>query len=339
MFINKPKHTSLASLLRNNWEKSEILELFALPFNDLLFKAQTIHRQYFDPNEIQLSTLVNIKEGGCPEDCSYCSQSLANETEVKAKPMMPLEQILSSAKAAKELGASRFCMGAAWRSPNSRDFKKLLTAIGSVKAIGMETCATLGMLSAEQAGALKNAGLDYYNHNLDTSPEFYPQIITTRTYQDRLDTLAYIRDAGINLCCGGIIGMGETLMDRAGLLQTLVNLPRHPESVPINMLIRVQGTPMDSAADPDPFDLVRIIAVARILMPASWVRLSAGRSEISDELHALCFHAGANSIFYGDMLLTAENPSHLKDQALFRKLGLREQREIKSEHPAACAHH
>lgn len=339
MFINKPKHNPHPVLIRNDWEKAEILELFALPFNDLLFKAQSIHRQHFDPNEIQLSTLVNIKEGGCPEDCSYCSQSLANETEVKAKPMMPLDQILSSAKAAKDLGASRFCMGAAWRSPNPRDFKKLLTAIVSVKAIGMETCATLGMLSAEQARALKNAGLDYYNHNLDTSPEFYPQIISTRTYQDRLDTLAYVRDAGINLCCGGIIGMGETLMDRAGLLQTLANLPRHPESVPINMLVRVQGTPMDSAADLDPFDLVRIIAVARILMPASWVRLSAGRTEMSEELHALCFHAGANSIFYGNMLLTAENPSHLKDQTLFRKLGLREKQDIKTEHPAACAHH
>jgi len=339
MFVNKPKQTPLAGLIRNDWEKDEILELLTLPFNDLLFKAQTIHRQHFDPNEIQLSTLVNIKEGGCPEDCSYCSQSLANETEVKARPMMPLEQILSSARAAKDLGATRFCMGAAWRSPNSRDFKKLLQAIVSVKTMGMETCATLGMLSAEQARSLKAAGLDYYNHNLDTSPEFYPQIITTRTYQDRLDTLAYVRDAGINLCCGGIIGMGETLIDRAGLLQTLSNLPRHPESVPINMLIRVRGTPMDSAADLDPFDLVRTIAAARILMPASWVRLSAGRTDMSEELHALCFHAGANSIFYGNMLLTAENPAHQKDRALFRKLGLREHQEHKSEHPSACAHH
>lgn len=339
MFINKPKQTPLTGSIRNDWDKAELLDLLTLPFNDLLYNAQSIHRQHFDPNEIQLSTLVNIKEGGCPEDCSYCSQSLANETEIKAKPMMPLVQILSSARMAKDLGASRFCMGAAWRSPNSRDFKKLLNAIGSVKAMGMETCATLGMLTAEQAGALKSAGLDYYNHNLDTSPEFYPQIISTRTYQDRLDTLTYVRDAGINLCCGGIIGMGETLNDRAGLLQTLANLPRHPESVPINMLIRVKGTPMDSAADLDPFDLVRTIAVARILMPASWVRLSAGRTEMSEELHALCFHAGANSIFYGNMLLTAENPAHQKDRALFRKLGLREQQERKSEYPSACAHH
>ena len=339
MLSENPKHLPSRVMLRNNWEKYELMELFARPFNDLLFQAQFSHRQYFDPNEIQLSTLVNIKEGGCPEDCAYCSQSARNDTGIQAKPMMHLEQILLAAKEAKKIGATRFCMGAAWRSPRAKDFQKLLTAVESVKALGIETCATLGMLSVDQARALKDAGLDYYNHNLDTSPEYYQQIITTRTYQDRLDTLAHIRDVGIHLCCGGIIGMGEGVDDRAGLLLSLANMPRHPESVPINMLIRVQGTPLEAGAELDPFDLVRTIAVARILMPASWVRLSAGRTGMSDELQALCFHAGANSIFYGNMLLTAENPEHQKDKALFQRLGLREQKEIKSEHPSACAHH
>jgi biotin synthase len=325
--------------IKHDWHKAEVMALFELPFNDLLFRAQSLHRDFFDANEIQLSALLNIKEGGCPEDCAYCSQSARHDTTIKAKPMLPLEQVIMAARDAQAQGASRFCMGAAWRSPRKKDFKQMLEAVSAVKSLGLETCATLGMLTAEQALELKQAGLDFYNHNLDTSPEYYQQIISTRTYGDRLQTLEYVRNAGLNVCCGGIIGMGEDMADRAELLRTLANLPQHPESVPINMLIKVEGTPLAEKDDLDPFDLVRTIAAARIMMPASYVRLSAGRSAMSDALQALCFHAGANSIFYGNMLLTAENPEHQQDKALFKRLGLREKREIKSEHPAACAHH
>lgn len=307
---------------RHNWTKPEALALFALPFNELLFQAATIHRQHFSANEVQISTLCSIKTGGCPEDCNYCSQSASFETPVKATKMMDVEAVLNDARAAKAAGASRFCMGAAWRSPKGRDMEKVTTMIREVKAMGLETCATLGMLSPEQALELAHAGLDYYNHNLDTSEEYYQEIITTRTYQDRLNTLANVRDAGMKTCCGGIMGMGEKQEDRAGLLVTLANLPVHPESVPINLLIPADGTPLGGSARIDGIDFVRTIAVARIMMPESMVRLSAGREGMSDELQAMCFFAGANSIFTGEKLLTAANPTHDADAALFGKLGL-----------------
>jgi biotin synthase len=319
-------HHTLPSALsapRHDWTREEVRELFGLPFPDLIFRAAQVHREHFDPSEVQISTLLSIKTGGCPEDCAYCPQSARFETGVTAEKLMNLKAVLAEARAAKAGGATRFCMGAAWRSPKDRDLEKVCEMVEGVKALGLETCATLGMLTAEQALRLKGCGLDYYNHNLDTSPEFYGEIITTRTYQDRLDTLEHVRAAGINVCCGGIVGMGESLEDRVGMIATLAGLPVHPESVPINMLVRVEGTPLAHSKTLDPLDFVRTIAVARITMPASMVRLSAGREDMSEETQALCFVAGANSIFYGPKLLTTPNPSRDRDLALLDKLGLR----------------
>ncbi len=310
------------SEIRHNWTLTEASALFALPLNELLFQAATVHRAHFNPSEVQISQLCSIKTGGCPEDCNYCSQSAKFDSPVKATKLMEIEQVLADARAAKTAGASRFCMGAAWRNPKARDMEKVTGMIREVKAMGLETCATLGMLTAEQASELKAAGLDYYNHNLDTSEEFYGEIITTRSYQDRLDTLAHVRDAGMKTCCGGIMGMGETVVDRASMLVTLANLPIHPESVPINLLIPAEGTPLQGKARIDAIDFVRTIAVARIMMPTSMVRLSAGREGMSDELQAMCFFAGANSIFVGEKLLTAANPAQDADALLFAKLGL-----------------
>lgn len=308
--------------IRHDWRHEEIEALFALPFADLMFRAQTIHRQHFDANEVQISTLLSIKTGGCPEDCGYCPQSVHHESAVKAEPLMALDQVLESAAKAKDSGASRFCMGAAWRSLKDRDLDRIADMVSGVKDMGLETCVTLGMLEEHQAKRLKEAGLDFYNHNLDTSPEFYGEIINTRTYQDRLDTLSYVRDAGINVCSGGIVGMGEGRHDRAGLLAALANLPSHPESVPINLLVQVEGTPLDGIDNLDPFEFVRTIAVARIMMPQSFVRLSAGREYMTDELQAMSFLAGANSIFYGEKLLTTDNPDTDHDQRLFARLGI-----------------
>ena len=310
-------------LLRHDWTREEVRALFALPFPELMFRAAAVHRENFDPAEVQISTLLSIKTGGCPEDCAYCPQSAKFDTGVKAEKLMELDAVLAEARAAKAGGASRFCMGAAWRSPKDRDLDKVCAMVEGVKSLGMETCVTLGMLSGEQARRLKDCGLDYYNHNLDTSPEYYGEIITTRTYQDRLDTLEYVRDAGIHVCCGGIVGMGEGLDDRVGMITTLASLPAHPESVPINMLVQVEGTPLAGRAKLDAFDFVRTIAVARICMPASVVRLSAGREDMSEETQALCFIAGANSIFYGPKLLTTPNPGRDRDMALLDRLGLR----------------
>ncbi|MFY9818321.1 MAG: biotin synthase BioB [Pseudolabrys sp.] len=312
-----------SSLPRNDWTREEVRSLFALPFPELIFRAAQIHRENFDPSEVQISTLLSIKTGGCPEDCAYCPQSAKFETGVKAEKLMDLETVLAEARVAKAGGASRFCMGAAWRSPKDRDLDKVCDMVEGVKALGMETCVTLGMLTGEQARQLKTCGLDYYNHNLDTSPEFYGEIITTRAYQDRLDTLEHVRAAGINVCCGGIVGMGEKLEDRVGMIATLASLATHPESVPINMLVRVEGTPLADTGTLDPLDFVRTIAVARITMPSSMVRLSAGREDMSEETQALCFLAGANSIFYGPKLLTTPNPGRDRDMALLDKLGLR----------------
>lgn len=305
------------------WSIEAVVTLLEQPLNDLLFRAQTTHRFNFDPNEVQLSTLLNIKTGGCPEDCAYCPQSARYDTGVESEALLDVETVRRAAQIAKANGATRFCMGAAWRSPKDRDLDKVIPLIEAVKALDLETCVTLGMLKPAQAGRLKGAGLDYYNHNLDTSPEFYDQIITTRTYQDRLDTLDYVRSAGINVCCGGIIGMGETTVDRAGLLSSLANLPEPPESVPINLLVKVEGTPLGDTAEIDSIDMVRMVAAARIMMPCSYVRLSAGREEMNDETQALCFFAGANSIFYGEQLLTTPNPVADSDQALFAKLGIK----------------
>jgi biotin synthase len=309
-------------MLRHNWSKAEVLSLFALPFNDLIFQAQTVHRQYFDPNQVQISTLLSIKTGACPEDCKYCPQSAHHNAELAPERLMQVDDVLAKAKMAKQQGATRFCMGAAWKNPRVKDMPYVLEMVRKVKAIGLETCMTLGRLDEDQAGQLASAGLDYYNHNLDTSPEFYPQIITTRTYQQRLDTLDHVRSAGMKVCAGGIIGMGETLSDRAGLLLQLANMSVHPESVPVNMLVRVAGTPLQKMEDLEPFDFIRTIAVARILMPASHVRLSAGRQDMNEQMQALCFLAGANSIFYGERLLTTDNPSTTHDQELFHKLGI-----------------
>jgi biotin synthase len=306
--------------VRNDWSLAEVEALFALPFMDLIFEAQRVHRLHQVPNTVQISTLLSIKTGACPEDCAYCPQSVRYDTGLEAEELMELEAVAEKARAAKQAGATRFCMGAAYRSPKPKDLRKVTAMIREVKALGLETCATLGMVSLPQALELKAAGLDYYNHNLDTSPEYYEKIITTRTYQDRLDTLQAVRDAGMSLCCGGIVGMGEAPQDRAGLLHTLATLPSHPESVPINQLVRVAGTPLERAAALDPFDFVRTIAVARILMPRAHVRLSAGRSDMSDELQALSFLAGANSIFYGEKLLTTGNPDTAHDQHLFERL-------------------
>jgi biotin synthase len=313
-------------LPRHDWTREQVRALFALPFPDLVFRAAQVHREHFDPSEVQISTLLSIKTGGCPEDCAYCPQSAKYDTGVQADKLMAVEAVLAEARAAKAGGASRFCMGAAWRSPKDRDLDNVCAMVEGVKALEMETCATLGMLTAEQAARLKASGLDYYNHNLDTSPEFYGAIITTRTYTDRLDTLDHVRSAGIHVCCGGIVGMGETLEDRVGMIATLAGLPAHPESVPINMLVRVEGTPLGQAPALDPIDFVRTIAVARIAMPASMVRLSAGREDMSEETQALCFLAGANSIFYGPKLLTTPNPGRDRDMALLDKLGLRPMR-------------
>ena len=313
--------------VRNDWTREEVRALFALPFPDLMFRAASVHRLHFDPTEVQISTLLSIKTGGCPEDCAYCPQSAQYNTGVKAEKLMAVEKVLAEARAAKASGASRFCMGAAWRSPKERDLDSVCAMVEGVKALGLETCATLGMLTPEQALRLKDSGLDYYNHNLDTAPEFYGKIISTRCYQDRLDTLAHVRAAGINVCCGGIVGMGEGAEGRVGMIATLASLPAHPESVPINMLVQVEGTPLATgalkAAKLEPLDFVRTVAVARITMPASVVRLSAGREDMSEETQALCFLAGANSIFYGPKLLTTPNPGRDRDMRLLDKLGLR----------------
>ena len=312
----------MSAVIRNDYSRAEVLALLDLPFADLMHKAGEVHRERFNPNQVQVSTLLSIKTGGCPEDCAYCPQAARYDTGLKAQKLMALEDVLDKAAQAKAAGATRFCMGAAWRSPKDRDVAKVAEMISGVRALGMEACATLGMLNAEQAKALKDAGLDYYNHNLDTAPEDYGDIIKTRDYQDRLDTLEHVREAGLKTCCGGIVGMGEGRAQRAGLLMSLANLPEHPGSVPINRLVQVQGTPLHGTALLDPFEFVRTIAAARILMPNAMVRLSAGRAEMSEELQALCFLAGANSIFYGEKLLTTGNPDVEADQALFAKLGI-----------------
>jgi biotin synthase len=322
-FETAPRFAGPDGDLRHDWTRAEIRELFALPFPDLIYQAQTLHRQNFDPVEVQVSTLLSIKTGGCPEDCAYCPQSAKYDTGVKAEKLMEIDKVLAEAKAAKDAGASRFCMGAAWREPKDRDLDKVCAMIEGVRAMGLETCVTLGMLTNAQAQRLKQSGLDYYNHNLDTSPEFYGEIITTRTYQERLDTLDHVRDAGIHVCCGGIVGMGEGADDRAGMIHALATLPVHPESVPINLLVQVEGTPLASGAALDPIDFVRTIAVARIAMPRSLVRLSAGREDMTDEMQALCFIAGANSVFYGPKLLTTPNPAADRDRQLMDRLGLR----------------
>jgi len=307
---------------RHGWTRDDVLALMALPFPELMFRAQTVHRAHHDPARVQISTLLSIKTGGCPEDCAYCPQSAGYEAGVPASKLMDVGAVLAEAQAAQQAGATRFCMGAAWRSPKDRDLDSVCAIVEGVRALGMETCVTLGMLTAPQAARLREAGLDYYNHNLDTSPEFYGEVITTRVYQDRLDTLAHVRDAGINVCCGGIVGMGEGEADRAGLIATLASLPTPPESVPINALVRVEGTPLAQAAPIDALDFVRVIAAARITMPASYVRLSAGREEMTDEAQALCFLAGANSIFYGPRLLTTPNPAAARDRVLLARLGM-----------------
>jgi biotin synthase len=319
--------------VRSDWTLAEARALFELPFNDLLYHAQRVHRQNFDPNRVQVSTLLSIKTGACPEDCAYCPQSVRYETEVGREELMDLGDVLDAARTAQHNGATRFCMGAAYRNPRRKQLEQIKVMVREVRALGLETCATLGMLTPGQARELKDAGLDYYNHNLDTSEAFYGEIITTRTYQDRLDTLAAVRDAGLNVCCGGILGMGESELDRVQLLLTLATLPQHPESVPINQLVQVEGTPLHGLPPLDPLDLVRTIATARLLMPGSYLRLSAGRTDMSDAVQALCFLAGANSIFYGDKLLTTPNPGRTRDEELFARLGL--QPEAGSAAPAA----
>ncbi|WP_018142184.1 biotin synthase BioB [Thioalkalivibrio sp. ALJ7] len=308
---------------RHDWNTDEVETLLDLPLNDLIFRAQTVHREHFDPNAVQVSTLLSIKTGACPEDCAYCPQSAHHEVEIERERLLPLDEVLEAARNARAQGATRFCMGAAWRNPTDKNLERVIEMVRAVKEEGLETCMTLGMLKAEQARRLSEAGLDYYNHNLDTSPEFYGHIISTRTYEDRLETLEHVREAGMNVCCGGILGMGESRRDRARLLQQMANLPKHPESVPINQLIQVEGTPLHGIEHLDPLEFVRTIAATRILMPASYVRLSAGRTEMSDEMQALCFLAGANSLFYGDTLLTTPNPGENHDLALFERLGLR----------------
>jgi biotin synthase len=319
--MNAPHPADTAA--RTDWPREEIAALFALPFPELMFRAQSVHRRNFDPTEVQISTLLSIKTGGCPEDCAYCPQAAQYDTGVKAAKLMDVDAVLADAARAKAAGASRFCMGAAWRSPKDKDLDAVCTMIEGVKAMGLESCVTLGMLTAPQAGRLKDAGLDYYNHNLDTSPEYYRHIISTRTYEDRLETLENVREAGLSVCCGGIVGMGESAEDRVGMIHALATLPSHPQSVPINALVQVEGTPVAKAEPLDPLDFVRTIAVARITMPASVVRLSAGRETMSAETQALCFLAGANSIFYGEKLLTTANPQTDADRALFTRLGLK----------------
>jgi len=316
--------------LRHDWKLKEVTKLFDLPFNDLIYKAQSTHRHFFSANEVQVSTLLSIKTGGCAEDCKYCPQSSHYDTDLKAEKLMDADEVIKQAKNAKDSGASRFCMGAAWRSPKDRDIPKIVEMIKGVKSLGLESCMTLGMLTKEQADKLSEAGLDYYNHNIDTSEEFYGEIITTRTFEDRLNTLENVREAGMNVCCGGIVGMGESKKDRASMLITLANMPKHPESVPINLLVQVEGTPLTGQIKTDNFDFIKTIAVARIMMPSSYVRLSAGREEMNDEMQALCFMAGANSIFYGEKLLTTPNPDKNEDMQLFARLG------IKTLNPEKC---
>ena len=316
------KRNMVLAETEKRWSVAQIVELYELPFSDLIHRAQTVHRENFDPNAVQISTLLSIKTGGCSEDCGYCPQAARYHTDVENEPLMPIDEVLAAARAAKESGASRFCMGAAWRSPKQKDLEPVLKMISEVKAMGLQTCATLGMLKEGQAAQLKDAGLDYYNHNLDTAPEFYGDVITTRTYQDRLDTLDSVREADINVCCGGIIGMGESRNQRAGLIAQLANMERPPESVPINLLTQVEGTPLHGIEDLDQFEFIRTIAAARITMPKSFVRLSAGRQSMHEGIQALCFIAGANSIFYGEKLLTTGNPEAETDKQLFAKLGL-----------------
>ncbi|TWI56749.1 biotin synthase [Pseudomonas duriflava] len=317
-----------ATATRHDWTLADVRALFELPFNDLLFQAQTVHRQHFDPNRVQVSTLLSIKTGACPEDCKYCPQSGHYNTGLDKEKLMEVEKVLKAAEEAKAIGSTRFCMGAAWKHPSAKDMPYVLQMVKGVKALGLETCMTLGKLDREQTQALAEAGLDYYNHNLDTSPEYYGNIITTRTYADRLETLSYVRDAGMKICSGGILGMGESVDDRAGLLIQLANLPEHPESVPINMLVKVKGTPLAEEKDVDPFDFIRTLAVARIMMPKSHVRLSAGREQMNEQMQSLAFFAGANSIFYGEKLLTTGNPQAEKDMLLFKRLGIKpEERE------------
>jgi len=323
------------SILRHDWSLTEIKALFDLPFNDLMFQAQTVHRQNFDPNSVQISSLLSIKTGACPEDCSYCPQSSKYDTGLEKERLLPLEEVKQAAINAKQNGATRFCMGAAWRNPTDRNLQNVIEMISVVKDLGMETCVTLGMLTKQQTQRLKQAGLDYYNHNLDTSPEYYKDVITTRTYQDRLDTLKHVQEENINVCCGGIVGMGEAETDRAGLLQQLANMSKHPESVPINLLVQVKNTPLYGTETLDPLVFVRTIAVARIMMPNSAVRLSAGRNEMSDELQAMCFLAGANSIFYGEKLLTTANPEENRDMQLFARLGIKPQALKQAQQSAA----
>ena len=318
--------TAQTITIRNDWTKAEVEALFAMPFNDLLFNAQVVHRQHFNPNEVQVSTLLSIKTGACPEDCKYCPQSARYDTGLEKERLLEIEKVIQRAKEAKQVGSTRFCMGAAWRNPRDRDMPYILKMVEEVKSLGLETCMTLGLLTRDQAVALKQAGLDYYNHNLDTSPEYYGDIITTRTYEDRLNTLENVRAAGMNVCSGGIVGMGETVSDRASMLVQLANLPEQPQSVPINMLVKVKGTPLDSVEDLDYFEFIRTIAVARIMMPKSHVRLSAGREAMNEQMQAMCFMAGANSIFYGCKLLTTSNPDTHEDVMLFKKLGINTER-------------
>jgi biotin synthase len=332
-------HTLLGTV-RHDWSLEEVQSLFAMPFLDLLFHAQRVHRQHHEPSTVQMSTLLSIKTGACPEDCAYCPQSVRYDTGLERETLLNVSEVVTAARRAKDAGATRFCMGAAYRSPKPKQVAAVAQMIREVRALGLETCATLGMLTPAQAEELKDAGLDYYNHNIDTSPEFYGEIITTRTFQDRLDTLEAVREAGLKVCCGGIVGMGETSTDRAQMLITLANLPAHPESVPINQLVQVPGTPLHGKPGVDPFDFVRTIAVARLMMPAAHVRLSAGREAMSDELQALCFMAGANSMFYGEKLLTTGNPDVERDQRLFARLGIRpeESTATPTAPVKACAH-
>ncbi|OUL76423.1 biotin synthase BioB [Paraburkholderia hospita] len=321
--VTPSQAAAVADAAATRWRVADVVALYDLPFNDLLFRAQQVHREHFDANTVQLSTLLSIKTGGCEEDCAYCPQSVHHDTGLKAEKLMEVEDVLAAAQVAKQNGATRFCMGAAWRNPKDRHLEPIKDMIRGVKAMGLETCVTLGMLETHQAQSLRDAGLDYYNHNLDTSPEFYGQIISTRTYQDRLETLERVRDAGINVCCGGIVGMGESRRERAGLIAQLANMEPYPESVPINNLVQVEGTPLTGTEALDPFEFVRSIAVARITMPRAMVRLSAGREQMNEALQAMCFLAGANSIFYGDQLLTTSNPQAEADRKLLERLGIR----------------
>lgn len=331
-----PKDLPQTTASRSDWTRAEVEAIYSQPFMDLLFQAQTVHRAHFDPNRVQMSRLLSVKTGGCPEDCSYCSQSARNGSQLSASKLMEVERVLAEARKAKDAGATRYCMGAAWRSPKERDMPAIEAMVRGVREMGMETCMTLGMLDENQVLRLKGAGLDYYNHNIDTSESFYSEVITTRTFADRLDTLARVREAGIKVCSGGILGMGETEGDRIDMLLTLATLPEHPESVPINMLIPIADTPLAKAAPVDPIDFVRVVALGRILMPKSHMRLSAGRTEMSDEMQALCFFAGANSIFMGDTLLTAANPGEDKDQRLFDRLGIKPEEVQEQTCPSAA---